>query len=108
VGLAKAKGLVLFGGFIEPEETERIDLVNEICDAEDVDDRARSLADRLTENASLRMEQARKVLNATLEMPLEESLEYEKALSEPLTSTDDCTEGFSARIEDREPEFTGQ
>lgn len=108
VGLAKAKELVLSGEFIDPEEAERIGLVNEICDAEEVDERARSLADRLTENAPLGMERARKVLNATLEMPLDESLEYEKALSEPLTGTDDYMEGFTARIEGREPEFTGQ
>ncbi|WP_336002608.1 enoyl-CoA hydratase/isomerase family protein [Halorientalis halophila] len=108
VGLAKAKELVLSGEFIEPEEAERIGLVNEVCDAEDVDDRARAQADRLAENAPLGMERARKVLNATLNMPLEESLEYEQALSGPLTDTEDYTEGFEARIEGREPEFEGR
>jgi len=108
VGLAKAKEYVLSGEFIDPEEAERIGLVNEVCDAEDVDDQVRELADRLAENAPLGMERARKVLNATLQMPLEESLEYEEALSAPLTETEDYTEGFTARIEGREPEFEGR
>lgn len=108
IGLAKAKELVLSGEFIDPEEAKRIGLVNEVCAAEDVDDRARALADSLAENAPLGMERARKVLNATLEMGRDESLAYEQALGDPLTETDDYTEGFTARIEDREPEFTGQ
>jgi len=108
VGLAKAKELVLSGEFIDPAEAERIGLVNEVCAAEDVDDRARARADKLAENAPLGMERARQVLDATLDMPLEESLEYEKALAEPLMDTHDYTEGFTARIEDREPEFEGR
>ncbi|MFB6164321.1 MAG: enoyl-CoA hydratase/isomerase family protein [Haloarculaceae archaeon] len=108
VGLGKAKELVLSGEYIDPEEAKQIGLVNEVCEAEAVDDRARAWADKLTENAPLGMQRARKVLNATLQMPLEESLEYEQALAEPLTDTDDYTEGFTARIEDREPEFEGR
>ena len=108
VGLAKAKELVLSGEFIDPAEAERIGLVNEVCDAEEVDDRARAMADRLAENAPIAMERARKVLNSTLNVPLDESLEFERALSIGLTDTHDYTEGFTARIEGREPEFEGR
>jgi len=109
VGLGKAKELVLSGEFIDPHEAERLGLVNEVVeDPADVDERARALADTLTENAPLGMERARRVLNATLDMPLEESLEYEATLAEPLTDTHDYTEGFTARLEDREPEFEGR
>jgi hypothetical protein len=41
-------------------------------------------------------------------MPTDESLAYEDALSEPLTDTDDYTEGFTARLEGRDPEFQGK
>jgi enoyl-CoA hydratase/carnithine racemase len=105
VGLGKAKEMVLSGEFIDPEEAKQFGLVNEVCEAEDVDERARAWADKLAKNAPLGMERARKVLNSTLQMPLEESLDYESALGDPLTETDDYTEGFTARIEDREPEF---
>ncbi|MFB6172966.1 MAG: enoyl-CoA hydratase/isomerase family protein [Haloarculaceae archaeon] len=108
VGLAKAKELVLSGEFIDPEEAKQIGLVNEVCEAEDVDDRARAWADKLTENAPLGMERARKALNAALEMPIDESLEYESALGSQLDDTHDYTEGFTARLEDREPEFEGR
>jgi enoyl-CoA hydratase len=108
VGLGKAKELVLSGEFIDPEEAKEIGLVNEICEAEAVDERARAWADELTENAPLGMERARRALNAALEMPIDESLAYEAALSEPLTDTHDYTEGFTARLEGRDPEFEGR
>lgn len=108
VGLAKAKEIVLSGEFIDPEEARRFGLVSEVCDADDVDDRTRAWADKLAKNAPLGMERARTVLNATLEMGVDESLAYEKALGDPLADTYDYTEGFTARIEDREPEFEGR
>ncbi|WP_226482699.1 enoyl-CoA hydratase/isomerase family protein [Natrinema amylolyticum] len=108
IGLAKAKELVLSGEFIDPDEAKQIGLVNEVCEPDEVDARARELADELAENAPLGMENARKALNAALEMPLDEGLAYEQALGSQLDDTYDYTEGFSARLEDREPEFEGR
>ena len=108
IGLAKAKELVLSGEFIDPEEAKQIGLVNEVREAEAVDDRARELADELAENAPLGMERARTALNAALEMPLDEGLAYEQALGAQLDDTHDYTEGFTARLEGREPEFEGR
>lgn len=108
IGLAKAKELVLSGEFIDPVEAERIGLVNDVCETDAVDDRARELADELAENAPLGMEHARTALNAALEMPLDEGLAYERALGAQLDDTHDYTEGFTARLEGREPEFEGR
>ncbi|APX97175.1 enoyl-CoA hydratase/isomerase family protein [Natronorubrum daqingense] len=108
IGLAKAKELVLSGDFIDPETAAQVGLVNDVCEPEAVDSRTRELADELAENAPLGMEHARKALNAALEMPLEEGLAYERALGTQLDDTHDYTEGFSARLEDRKPEFEGR
>jgi enoyl-CoA hydratase/carnithine racemase len=54
------------------------------------------------------MESARELLNSALDMPLDEGLAFESAMGEQLTETDDYTEGFTARIEGREPEFEGE
>lgn len=107
VGLAKAKELVLTGELIDPEEAEDIGLVNEVCPAEEVDERTRAFADSLAENAPLGVEQGRKALNAAFEMSLQQGLEYEKELAAVLEDTADYTEGFTARLEGREPEFEG-
>jgi len=109
VGLSKAKELVLSGEFIDPEEARQCGLVHEVVDdRESVDNRAREWADNLAENAPLGMKRARELLNSALDMPLERGLELESAMGEQLVRTSDYKEGLSARIEAREPEFTGE
>jgi enoyl-CoA hydratase/carnithine racemase len=109
VGLSKAKEIVLSGEYIDPEEAEEIGLVHEVVDDPDsIDERAKVYADGLAENAPLGMASARGLLNSALDVPLDEGLDHEAALGERLTETDDYTEGFTARIEGREPEFEGK
>lgn len=108
VGLSKAKEIVLTGEFVDPAEAERIGLVHEVCPDEAVDERARALADDLCTNAPLGLENAKLALNAALETPLDEGLAYERALGQQLDDTHDYTEGFTARLEGREPEFEGR
>jgi len=109
VGLSKAKELVLTGELIDPEEAADCDLVHEVVDdADDVGDRARAWADNLADNAPLGMQHAREMLNSALDMPLSEGLELESARGQQLVDTDDYTEGFTARLEGREPEFEGK
>ena len=109
VGLSKAKELVLTGELIDPEEAADCNLVHEVVeDPDDVGDRAREWADNLAGNAPLGMEHARELLNSALDTPLSEGLEQEAARGQELVDTDDYTEGFTARLEGREPEFKGK
>lgn len=108
VGLSKAKELVLTGEFIEPEEALSCGLVHEVCETESVDKRARAFADDLCENAPLGLQNGKEALNAALETPLQQGLEFERALGRELDDTRDYREGFEARIEDRDPEFHGK
>ena len=109
IGLSKAKELVLTGELIDPEEAADCNLVHEVVDdADDVGARAREWADNLAENAPLGMKHARQMLNSALDMPLSEGLELEAARGQQLVDTDDYTEGFTARLEGREPEFEGK
>lgn len=109
VGLSKAKELVLTGEFIDPQEAEDCGLVHEVVDeADETDDRAHAWADKLTTRAPLGLQYGRQLLNTALDVPLDEGLDRESAWGELLVYTDDYTEGFTARIEDREPEFEGK
>lgn len=105
VGLAAAKEIVLMGEYIDPEEARRMGLVNEVCDDDEVDDRAREIADELTKKAPLGVERAIEALNHAGDVPLEDGLRIEQYLSEDLFDTQDAQEGFAARMEGREPEF---
>ncbi|MFC4544220.1 enoyl-CoA hydratase/isomerase family protein [Halosolutus amylolyticus] len=105
VGLSNAKEIVLTGEFVDPEDAAEMGLVHEIHPDEDVDERTKAFADRLTENAPLGLEYAKRSLNAALETPLEQGLALERSLGHDLDDTRDYREGFEARLEDREPEF---
>jgi Enoyl-CoA hydratase/carnithine racemase len=108
VGLAKAKELVLTGEFIDPEEANRADLVTETRPTEDVLDRARGLADELTEKAPLGVRNALRAFDHTFDVPLEDGLDHEHALAMAVYGTEDRTEGFEAQLEGRDPEFEGR
>ncbi|MDZ7689204.1 MAG: enoyl-CoA hydratase/isomerase family protein [Halobacteriales archaeon] len=105
VGLAAAKEIVLMGEYIEPEEARRMGLVNEVCADDDVDERAREMADELTKKAPLGVERAIEALNHAGDVPLEDGLRIEQYLAKDLYDTKDAQEGFAARMEGREPEF---
>lgn len=109
VGLSRAKELVLKGEFIDPEEAERIGLVNEVAESpDDVDDRTRELCDELAGKAPLGMERALQAFRHAFDVPLEDGLQIERYLAKDLYGTRDRKEGFKARIEGREPEFEGR
>lgn len=107
IGRSKATELVMTGEYVDPEEALAIGLVHEVCDPEAVDDTARDLADELCEKAPLAVQNAKKALNAAFEMPLEQGLAYERSLGSSIADTQDFEEGFQARLEDRDPDFTG-
>jgi len=108
VGLGRAKEMVLTGEFIDPEEAKSSDLVTEVVPEDDVDDRARELADELTEKAPLGIQRALEAFQATFDVPLEHGLATEHRLAMQVYGTEDRKEGFEAQLERRDPEFEGQ
>jgi enoyl-CoA hydratase/carnithine racemase len=107
IGLAKAKELVLTGEFIDPDDAAQYGLVTDVVEPDSVDESARAFADDLATNAPLGMENAKQALNAALETPLDEGLQFERSLGRELDDTQDYREGFEARIEGRTPDFEG-
>lgn len=108
VGIGKAKEMVLTGEFVDPAEANQCNLVTEVVPDEDVDDRARELADELTEKAPLGIQNALRAFQATFDAPLEEGLAIEHGLAMTNYASHDRTEGFEAQLEGREPEFEGR
>ncbi|MFC7318751.1 enoyl-CoA hydratase/isomerase family protein [Halomarina halobia] len=108
VGIGRAKELVLTGEYIDPADAERCGLVTEVVPDADVDERARELADDLTEKAPLGIQSALEAFGATFDVPLEDGLDIEHRLAMRVYGTDDRREGFEAQLEGREPQFEGR
>ena len=107
IGLARAKELVLTGEFIDPEEAAACGLALEVVDSGEVKERTRTFADELANNAPIGMRLGKRALDAALEMPLDEGLQFERQLGQETYGTRDYEEGFNARLDGRDPEFEG-
>jgi len=97
VGLANAKETVMFGDYLKPEGAERMGLVNEVCPDDEVDERARELADELAERAPLGVQKAKKALNHAGDVPLDDGLRIERYLAKELYLSEDAPRALRPR-----------
>lgn len=108
VGVGMAKKLIFTGELIDAKEALRIGLVEEVVDHRRLMDRVLEIAEKISKKPPLAIKLAKKAINATRSMTLEEGLKYEIGLAALLFSTEDAREGLKAFLEKREPEFKGK
>jgi 2-(1,2-epoxy-1,2-dihydrophenyl)acetyl-CoA isomerase len=108
VGPARAAELTMLGDPVPAREAERIGVVNRVVPAADLATEARALALRLAASAPRALALTKRALNRSLEVGLEEALEYEAALQGLAANTADHAEGLAAFREKRPPRFTGE
>jgi enoyl-CoA hydratase/carnithine racemase len=108
VGLAKAKELILTGGIIDAYEAERIGLVNRVVPAGTALEVAIGLAETIASRGPVAVQEAKRVLDAGADLPLDEGLARELEASERIFSSEDMLEGARAFFEKRQPKFNGK
>ncbi|NKE36282.1 3-hydroxybutyryl-CoA dehydratase [Natronococcus sp. JC468] len=108
VGEGQAMKLVLSGELIDAAEAKEIGLIDEVHDAESLDDRVYELAGKMASKSPIALEFAKKAIKASSRTGLEEGLDYEAELFVQLFATEDKDEGIEAFLEGRDPEFTGE
>jgi enoyl-CoA hydratase/carnithine racemase len=108
VGLAKAKELVLTGEIIDGVEAERIGLVNQVVPAGTALEVAIGLAETIASRGPVAVQEAKRVLDAGADLPLDEGLARELEASERIFSSEDMLEGARAFFEKRQPKFNGK
>ena len=79
VGLGRAKELVFTGEKFDARKAEQWGLVNRVVPAENLEDEARAMADRILANSSLAVALAKKSLNLGAYQGFEEAMANEKA-----------------------------
>jgi enoyl-CoA hydratase/carnithine racemase len=108
VGLAKAKELILTGEIIDGAEAERIGLVNQVVPAGTALEVAVGLAETIASRGPVAVQEAKRVLDAGADLPLDEGLARELEASERIFSSEDMLEGARAFFEKRQPRFNGK
>ncbi len=107
VGKSLAMKMVLSGEFIGAREAQAAGLVAEVTIPEMSLARAIQLAQVIAEKPPLAVMQAKDVLLNAFETHLDSGLKYERKAFTVLSGTQDRTEGVTAFLEKRKPEFKG-
>jgi enoyl-CoA hydratase len=108
VGLGRALRLIMTGEMISAEEAERIGLVDDVVDDADLARRTAALAGLMAGYSPVTLKLIKDAVRATQEMPLSAGLQFERELFVTAFASEDRTEGVSAFLEKRAPEFRGR
>jgi enoyl-CoA hydratase/carnithine racemase len=101
----KAAELVFTGKPIDAQEAYRIGLVNIVVPPEAVMSTAKEWAETICQAGPLAVRAAKEAMVRGSSLTLEDGLKLENALEAYVTSTEDFTEGTTAFIEKRKPDY---
>ncbi len=106
-GAGWAKYLALTGRRIDAGTAQRLNLVQLVVSATELEPTARALAAEIAANAPLAVQGIKRAVDAYADAALPAALDR-VAMTAALTLTsDDCREGYGAKAERRPPHFTG-
>ena len=101
----KAAELLLTGKLIDAQEAYRIGLVNIVVPPEAVMSTAREWAETICQAGPLAVRAAKEAMTRGISLTLEDGLKLENALEAYLMNTDDYTEGTTAFLAKKKPDF---
>jgi len=101
----KAAEILLTGRLIDAQEAYRIGLVNEVVPPEAVMPKAMEWAEVICQAAPLAVRAAKEAMIRGYSLTLEDGLRLENSLNGYLFGTEDFTEGTTAFVEKRKPDY---
>jgi enoyl-CoA hydratase/carnithine racemase len=101
----KAAELLLMGKLIDTQEAYRIGLVNQVVPQAEVMTTAKEWAQAICKAAPLAVRAAKEAMLRGSAMTIEEGLRLENALVASVMATEDFTEGTTAFVEKRKPDY---
>jgi enoyl-CoA hydratase/carnithine racemase len=107
LGPARGMDLLITGRTFGPEEALQWGLVSALYAPDEADARVREQAERLAAGPALAIAAIKRAVHEGGQLPLAEGLALEGELIERLFRSRDATEGLTAFVEKREPEFVG-
>jgi len=108
VGKARALDMILFSKRIDAQEALSIGLINQVSTKDKLMDDAIAFAEVLAKRPPLAVGAVLRAISTFDYNGLEAGLKVEEEGSAIVGKSKDCIEGFTAFLEKREPEFTGE
>jgi enoyl-CoA hydratase/carnithine racemase len=106
IGVSKALDLMVTGRTISPSEAHEVGILDRLFPADALEEETRKYAEKLAGGATEAIGSIKLAVYGGIERPLDEGLETERTLVEPLFESEDAREGISAFMEKRKPEFS--
>lgn len=107
IGVRRMLDLTLTNRVLSAAEAESWGLINRVVPDDEVDATTAALAQELAAGAPYAVGNAKKVVYAGMDSPLEQAGEYEGVVITGAMDTADGQEGIAAFVEKRRPNFTG-
>ena len=107
-GAGVAKLLALTGRRFSAQEAERLGMVQQVVEPDDLLPTARALAQEIAANAPMAVQSIKRTINAFHRRGFQEAARFEAMSSSVAFVSDDLYEGFAAAAEKRRPEFEGK
>jgi enoyl-CoA hydratase/3-hydroxyacyl-CoA dehydrogenase len=107
IGEARAKEIVFTAERFDAERMREYGFLAEVVDEGAIDDRARAMAEDLAAGPPIAQRYTKRVIHRG-QADVAAGLELEAQAFGHVVGTDDVTEGVSAFMDDREPEFEGR
>lgn len=108
IGVRRMLDLTLTNRLLTAQEAEAWGLVNRVVPDGEVDDAAATLAQQLADGPAWALGQAKKIVYAGFDTPLEQAGELEGVTIATAMGSHDGREGIAAFVEKRSPKFTGR
>ncbi len=108
VGMGAALKMLYTGDFIRADEAYRIGLVDEVVPPDQLQARAKELADTIASKSPVALRLIKQAVRSSARTSLDEGLKQEVTLFSLAFASEDKKEGVDAFLNKRQPTFTGR
>jgi enoyl-CoA hydratase/carnithine racemase len=106
IGAPRALDLMITGRRLSPSEAHELGILDRLFPAEQLEEETLKYAEGLAAGAAGAIGSIKLAVHRGMNRPLEEGLELERELVEPLFEGEEAREGLEAFMEKRKPEFS--
>lgn len=108
IGIGRAKELIYTARRLRADEAAAYGIVEHVVAPEELHEYATALAQQMTQNAPLSLQQAKVAIHEGMQVDLHTGLTIERLAYSRLFHSQDRLEGLAAFAEKRKPNYTGQ
>ena len=108
IGVRKAREMIFSGDVLTAQEAFQMGLINRVVPQNELRQAVHKRLDSILSKGPVAVGVAKRSIQSTWDLQVDEALAFEAELFAELFQTDDTREGLSAFVEKRKPQFKGE